>query len=311
MKIERITKEQAEVIARRFEEVLRATARRMGELTVKAENVKFALSEMSVTFSVKTSVVSEEFPHYVYDGFAEREGVEYGEHFVGSRYRVKVDKSYQIVTVTGVDFKARKYKVCIEIDKRKFRIAPAALRGNMLRDRPTWEDFALWCQYDGDDDRLIGDTVDRWDFTEVYMNKTFGVTRLSVLRELLERFRRTEPSPENVQDVADALKRLSMEPRSEALRIAVIEQLYMVRVIYEGFDRRVLTVRIEGAPEGAAKMVTKVCRGERFLDAEFVSVRKSGEVFFASWRLTSNKFPVLHVFEGVRYCLQQDINKRL
>ena len=85
----------------------------------------------------------------------------------------------------------------------------------------------------------------------------------------------------------------------------------MVRVIYERFDRRVLTVRIEGAPEGAAKMVTKVCRGERFLDAEFVSVRKSGEVFFASWRLTSNKFPVLHVFEGVRYCLQQDINKRL
>lgn len=81
---------------------------------------------------------------------------------------------------------------------------------------------------DGDDDRLIGDTVDRWDFTEVYMNKTFGVTRLSVLRELLERFRRTEPSPENVQDVADALKRLSMEPRSEALRIAVIEQLRRV-----------------------------------------------------------------------------------
>lgn len=109
-----------------------------------------------------------------------------------------------------------------------FMEAPAALRGNMLRDRPTWEDFALWCQYDGDDDRLIGDTVDRWDFTEVYMNKTFGVTRLSVLRELLERFRRTEPSPENVQDVADALKRLSMEPRSEALRIAVIEQLRRV-----------------------------------------------------------------------------------
>lgn len=128
MKIERITKEQAEVIARRFEEVLRATARRMGELTVKAENVK----------------------------------------------------------------------------------------------------FALWCQYDGDDDRLIGDTVDRWDFTEVYMNKTFGVTRLSVLRELMERFRRTEPSPENVRDVADALKRLSMEPRSEKLRIAVVEQLRRV-----------------------------------------------------------------------------------
>ena len=35
----------------------------------------------------------------------------------------------------------------------------------------------------------------------------------------------------------------------------------MVRVIYEGFGRRVLTVRTEGAPEGAAKMVAKVCRG--------------------------------------------------
>ena len=227
MKITTIDKGTAEAITSRLHDAVRDVADSMG-VTVYVERTKFSTVEMSVTFSIKLPADKTEFPHYVYDGFAEKEGVEYGEHFVGSRYRVKVDKSYQIVTVTGVDFKARKYKVCIEIDKRKFRIAPAALRGNMLRDRPTWEDFALWCQYDGDDDRLIGDTVDRWDFTEVYMNKTFGVTRLSVLRELLERFRRTEPSPENVQDVADALKRLSMEPRSEALRIAVIEQLRRV-----------------------------------------------------------------------------------
>lgn len=224
MKITTIDKGTAEAITSRLHDAVRDAADSMG-VAVYVERTKFSAVEMSVTFSIKLPADKTEFPHYVYDGFAKREGVEYGEHFVGSRYRAKVDKSYQIVTVTGVDFKARKYKVCIEIDKRKLRIAPAALRGNMLRDRPTWEDFALWCRYDGDDDRLIGDTVDRWDFTEVYMNKTFGVTRLSVLRELLERFRRTEPSPENVQDVADALKRLSMEPRSEALRIAVIEQL--------------------------------------------------------------------------------------
>lgn len=227
MKITTIDKGTAEAITSRLHDAVRDVADSMG-VTVYVERTKFSTVEMSVTFSIKLPADKTDFPHYVYDGFAEREGVEYGEHFVGSRYRVKVDKSYRIVTVTGVDFKARKYKVRIEIDKRKFRIAPAALRGNMLRDRPTWEDFALWCRYDGDDDRLIGDTVDRWDFTEVYMNKTYGVTRLSVLRELLERFRRTEPSPENVQDVADALKRLSMEPRSEALRIAVIEQLRRV-----------------------------------------------------------------------------------
>ena len=227
MKITTIDKGTAEAITSRLHDAVRDVADSMG-VTVYVERTKFSTVEMSVTFSIKLPADKTEFPHYVYDGFAEREGVEYCEHFVGSRYRVKVDKSYQIVTVTGVDFKARKYKVCIEIDKRKFHIAPAALRGNVLRDRPTWEDFALWCRYDGDDDRLIGDTVDRWDFTEVYMNKTFGVTRLLVLRELLERFRRTEPSPENVQDVADALKRLSMEPRSEALRIAVIEQLRRV-----------------------------------------------------------------------------------
>lgn len=85
----------------------------------------------------------------------------------------------------------------------------------------------------------------------------------------------------------------------------------MVRVIYEGFDRRLLTVRIEGAPEGSVKTVAKVCKGERFMNTEFMSVRKSGESIMATWRLTSNKFPVLHVFEGIRYCLQQDINKRL
>ncbi len=37
-----------------------------------------------------------------------------------------------------------------------------------------------------------------------------------------------EASTENVRDAADALKRLSMEPRSEKLRIAVVEQLRRV-----------------------------------------------------------------------------------
>ena len=228
MKITTIDKGTAEAITSRLHDAVRNVADSMG-VTVYVERTKFSTVEMSVTFSIKLPADKTEFPHYVYDGFAEREGVEFDGHFVGSRYKVKIRKSSEEVTVIGVDSKARKYKVNIELaDGRQYRIAPAALRGNVLRDRPTWEDFALWCQYDGDDDRLIGDTVDRWDFTEVYMNKTFGVTRLSVLRELLERFRRTEPSPENVQDVADALKRLSMEPRSEALRIAVIEQLRRV-----------------------------------------------------------------------------------
>ena len=228
MKITTIDKGTAEAITSRLHDAVRDVADSMG-VTVYVERTKFSTVEMSVTFSIKLPADKTEFPHYVYDGFAEREGVEFDGHFVGSRYKVKIRKSSEEVTVIGVDSKARKYKVNIELaDGRQYRIAPAALRGNVLRDRPTWEDFALWCQYDGDDDRLIGDTVDRWDFTEVYMNKTFGVTRLSVLRELLERFRRTEPSPENVQDVADALKRLSMEPRSEALRIAVIEQLRRV-----------------------------------------------------------------------------------
>ena len=228
MKITTIDKGTAEAITSRLHDAVRDVADSMG-VTVYVERTKFSTVEMSVTFSIKLPADKTEFPHYVYDGFAEREGVEFDGHFVGSRYKVKIRKSSEEVTVIGVDSKARKYKVNIELaDGRQYRIAPAALRGNVLRDRPTWEDFALWCQYDGDDDRLIGDTVDRWDFTEVYMNKTFGVTRLLVLRELLERFRRTEPSPENVQDVADALKRLSMEPRSEALRIAVIEQLRRV-----------------------------------------------------------------------------------
>lgn len=32
---------------------------------------------MSVTFSIKLPADKTEFPHYVYDGFAEREGVEF------------------------------------------------------------------------------------------------------------------------------------------------------------------------------------------------------------------------------------------
>ena len=75
-----------------------------------------------------------EFPHYVYDGFAEREGVEFDGHFVGSRYKVKIGKSSEEVTVIGVDSKARKYKLNIELaDGRQYRIAPAALKGRLVR----------------------------------------------------------------------------------------------------------------------------------------------------------------------------------
>ena len=113
MKITTIDKGTAEAITSRLHDAVRDVADSMG-VTVYVERTKFSTVEMSVTFSIKLPADKTEFPHYVYDGFADREGVEYGEHFVDSRYRVKVDKSYQIVTVTGVDFKARKYKVCVE-----------------------------------------------------------------------------------------------------------------------------------------------------------------------------------------------------
>ena len=80
--------------------------------------------------------------------------MEFDGHFVGSRYKVKIRKSSEEVTVIGVDSKARKYKVNIELaDGRRYRIAPAALKGRLVRSEvPPKEAFVTWCTFDGYDD---------------------------------------------------------------------------------------------------------------------------------------------------------------
>ena len=96
MKITTIDKGTAEAITSRLHDAVRDVADSMG-VTVYVERTKFSTVEMSVTFSIKLPADKTEFPHYVYDGFAEREGVEFDGHFVGSRYKVKIGKSSEKV----------------------------------------------------------------------------------------------------------------------------------------------------------------------------------------------------------------------
>lgn len=129
MQITTIDKGTAEAITSRLHDAVRDVADSMG-VTVYVERTKFSTVEMSVTFSIKLPADKTEFPHYVYDGFAEREGVEFDGHFVGSRYKVKIGKSSEEVTVIGVDSKARKYKVNIELaDGRRYRIVSRCIEG--------------------------------------------------------------------------------------------------------------------------------------------------------------------------------------
>lgn len=111
---------------------------------------------MSVTFSIKLPADKTEFPHYVYDDFAEREGVE----------------------------------------------------------------------FDGYDDRLDSDGVDRWDAVEEYMNKTFGEARLAVMRSLLEKFRAMERSLDSrTAGVILKVYVLALNPKNISLLPAAVEAL--------------------------------------------------------------------------------------
>ena len=164
----------------------------------------------------------------MYDGFAEREGVEFDGHFVGSRYKVKIGKSSEEITVIGVDSKARKYKVNIELaDGRRYRIAPAALKGRLVRaEVPPKEAFVTWCTFDGYDDRLDSDGVDRWDAVEEYMNKTFGEARLAVMRSLLEKFRAMNRSLDSrTAGVILRVYVLALNPKNISFLPAAVEAL--------------------------------------------------------------------------------------
>lgn len=123
---------------------------------------------MSVTFSIKLPADKTEFPHYVYDGFAEREGVEV----------------------------------------------------------PPKEAFVTWCTFNGYDDRLDSDGVDRWDAVEEYMNKTFGEARLAVMRSLLEKFRAMERSLDSrTAGVILKVYVLALNPKNISLLPAAVEAL--------------------------------------------------------------------------------------
>jgi hypothetical protein len=227
MKITTIDKGTAEAITSRLHDAVRDVADSMG-VTVYVERAKFSTAEMSVTSSIKLPADKTEFPHYVYDGFAEREGVEFDGHFVGSRYKVKIRKSSEEVTVIGVDSKARKYKVNIELaDGRRYRIVPAALKGRLVRAKvPPKEAFVTWCTFDGYDDRLDSDGVDRWDAVEEYMNKTFGEARLAVMRSLLEKFRAMKRSLDSrTAGVILKVYVLALNPKNISLLPAAVEAL--------------------------------------------------------------------------------------
>lgn len=155
MKITTIDKGTAEAITSRLHDAVRDVADSMG-VTVYVERTKFSTVEMSVTFSIKLPADKTEFPHYVYDDFAEREGVE----------------------------------------------------------------------FDGYDDRLDSDGVDRWDAVEEYMNKTFGEARLAVMRSLLEKFRAMERSLDSrTAGVILKVYVLALNPKNISLLPAAVEAL--------------------------------------------------------------------------------------
>lgn len=155
MKITTIDKGTAEAITSRLHDAVRDVADSMG-VTVYVERTKFSTVEMSVTFSIKLPADKTEFPHYVYDGFAEREGVE----------------------------------------------------------------------FDGYDDRLDSDGVDRWDAVEEYMNKTFGEARLAVMRSLLEKFQAMERSLDSrTAGVILKVYVLALNPKNISLLPAAVEAL--------------------------------------------------------------------------------------
>jgi hypothetical protein len=173
-----------------FEKDLQGVCDKYG-LTYTRTKAKYSSKALSLSCELRPGDSPfSETGHARADKYAESHGVEFGEHFIGSKYRIYYKKRYHDVTVAGIDFKARKYTVRLMLeDGTHLAGSIESLKGRYSSASPsgfTPSDIYTYMAYTYDDDRMSDSQTNTWDAVDAAVAKIANPTQYPTFYELLD-----------------------------------------------------------------------------------------------------------------------------
>lgn len=99
-----------------FESDIRGVCEKYG-LNYERTKASYSSNVVSLSCDLRpTDAPYSASEHARSDAFAKTHGIEFGEHFIGSKYRIRFKGAIRLATVTGIRHYARKYPVRIVLD---------------------------------------------------------------------------------------------------------------------------------------------------------------------------------------------------
>lgn len=115
-------------------------------------------------------IVVSDTSHSIADSAANRAGLKFEGHLIGSTWNVKGN----IYVVTGYNTKRRSYPVSLKRTDGRLSKAPVMFlsQGTQIT-RPTLEDFTKWFTMDPDSDAILESDAEICDRVQLYMESTY------------------------------------------------------------------------------------------------------------------------------------------
>lgn len=99
------------------------------------------------------------------DAFAKEHGIEFGEHFLGSKYRIRFKGALHLATVVGMRYHARKYPIRVVLDDKTVVATGADSLKGAYEDKGvvTTEAIKTYLSFTFDDDTMTDAQTTAWD----------------------------------------------------------------------------------------------------------------------------------------------------
>lgn len=148
-----------------FESDIRSVCEKYG-LNYERTKASYSSNVVSLSCDLRpTDAPYSASEHARSDAFAKTHGIEFGEHFIGSKYRIRFKGAIRLATVTGIRHSARKYPVRIVLDDGTVVVTTtASLKGAYdASGSETIESIKTYLAYTFDDDTMTDAQTTAWD----------------------------------------------------------------------------------------------------------------------------------------------------
>lgn len=145
------------------------------ELTINGGNFSADKVKLNLEVRMKNSdgtIVVSDTSHSIADSAANRAGLKFEGHLIGSTWNVKGN----IYVVTGYNTKRRSYPVSLKRTDGRLSKAPVMFlsQGTQIT-RPTLEDFTKWFTMDPDSDAILESDAEICDRVQSYLENNYPI----------------------------------------------------------------------------------------------------------------------------------------